>query len=463
MNSHKIYISYSKTNKQADEWEERFCHFLSKLFHTYISKNVVIGSSSKSIKGKSLPDYSVFIVILDDVYLSTAVSELKAIQEQVEKGVTSIDNVFVVRRTNVSIRDNAFLNKKFLYDFFVQGSKSKNVVELSGEIGSSDYKKYWAKLVDVAFDIRQSHWDASAVQGAVIQTIYLAYPSPDQQENWIEIKRELQHHGYRVLPEKPLLSNNDSIEQQIKEDLKSSVFSVHLIGANNGAEIYESKKGIVEIQNDLAAFHCDNIDVQKDFFQRLIWMSPELSISNEQQQLYIQQLRQSTEALSGAEIIQAPLEVFKQIVKEKIIQSQKEFIKRRELSGDTMSGGKSVYLISDEDSSADVKKLKELLTKNNYTPLILNGLTSLNLLEQHRNNLAYCDRCIILYTKGNAMWLNSKLNDLMKAPGFGRTKPLIGNVIINKSGITINKTLLEKHKYANLTLVTDVSEKMLKL
>jgi hypothetical protein len=43
--------------------------------------------------------------------------------------------------------------------------------------------------------------------------------------------------------------------------------------------------------------------------------------------------------------------------------------------------------------------------------------------ECHEENLALCDGVVIFYGTGNELWLQRKLRELQKAPGYGRTKP----------------------------------------
>ena len=43
--------------------------------------------------------------------------------------------------------------------------------------------------------------------------------------------------------------------------------------------------------------------------------------------------------------------------------------------------------------------------------------------EYHEENLTLCDGVLIFYGAGNELWLQRKLRELQKAPGYGRTKP----------------------------------------
>jgi hypothetical protein len=43
--------------------------------------------------------------------------------------------------------------------------------------------------------------------------------------------------------------------------------------------------------------------------------------------------------------------------------------------------------------------------------------------EYHEENLTLCDGVLIFYGSGTELWLQRKLRELQKAPGYGRTKP----------------------------------------
>ena len=51
-------------------------------------------------------------------------------------------------------------------------------------------------------------------------------------------------------------------------------------------------------------------------------------------------------------------------------------------------------------------------------------------LEMHKYNLLSSDAVLILYEKTNDRWINTKLKDLLKIPGYGRNKPFLAKGII---------------------------------
>jgi hypothetical protein len=45
--------------------------------------------------------------------------------------------------------------------------------------------------------------------------------------------------------------------------------------------------------------------------------------------------------------------------------------------------------------------------------------------EDHKENLLLCDICIIYHGRATELWLRSKLTDLRKIAGYGRSKPML--------------------------------------
>jgi hypothetical protein len=50
--------------------------------------------------------------------------------------------------------------------------------------------------------------------------------------------------------------------------------------------------------------------------------------------------------------------------------------------------------------------------------------------ELHKEYLRLCDAMLIYYDHANEFWLNTKLNDMRKAPGYGRTKPIQASTVL---------------------------------
>jgi hypothetical protein len=74
----------------------------------------------------------------------------------------------------------------------------------------------------------------------------------------------------------------------------------------------------------------------------------------------------------------------------------------------------------------------------------------LELRQKHIENLRNLDGAIIYKGKANDYWVRMKALDLLKAPGFGRKKPILGKAIVTTSGYIANT---EPFKSQNLRVI----------
>ena len=73
------------------------------------------------------------------------------------------------------------------------------------------------------------------------------------------MKRELLRNGYKVLPEKNMPKDLESIMKMVKRDLAASNMSIHLIGSDYG-KIYGTNVSIIDLQNRLATQHFNELE-----------------------------------------------------------------------------------------------------------------------------------------------------------------------------------------------------------
>lgn len=275
------------------------------------------------------------------------------------------------------------------------------------------------------------------------KTIFLAETGHDISVQRNIIKRELQRHGYIILPKNTLPTDIDEVERVVRRDLEDSSLSIHLVGSAYGEIPEGSDRSIVDIQNKIAAEVSISKRQNKQEFSRLIWIAQNLKNASDKQKAFIETLKRDTEAQEGAEILQNPLEDFKNIVREELLESQD----RRNMDE---SGGKSIYLVHDKIDDNEVKPYKEVLEKSGFKVLIpaFEG-ELLEVRKQHIDNLRNFDGAIIFKGKVNDQWVRMKLLDLLKAPGFGRKKPIKAKALLASGNPN-----LENFKNQNLTIIS---------
>ena len=156
----------------------------------------------------------------------------------------------------------------------------------SGEIREyTDYfsteaeRQYWMKIVDLAYDIFDTlvfYREERKTEVRNLQkrkTIYLAETGHDLSVQRNIIKRELQRHGYLVLPNQTLPGNLHDLEKTVRKDLLESNLSIHLIGSAYGEIPVGAERSVVDLQNKLAAEKSIKSREDNEDFTRLIWIS----------------------------------------------------------------------------------------------------------------------------------------------------------------------------------------------
>ena len=337
--------------------------------------------------------------------------------------------VFKVVKTYVPLEKHpAELRDMLGYEFYAVDKESGRFREYDNEIGPKGEKdkRYWEKFEDLAQDIclllklmgRESTPSAAVSDGS---TIYLAETTLDLQEERDKVKRELLQHGHLVLPDKSLPQDGPSLKQVVRDYLKRSRLSVHLIGDYYGTiPEMETECSVVRLQEELAVERGD--DAQ---FSRLIWMPPGLQPKEPRQQKFVLELQNSFSSHNGSELLQVKLEDLKTIIQTKLTQKPKAPIavsKQGEAS--------RIYLICDQSDVDEVGPLQDYLFAQGYEVILpLVEGTEAEVFQDHKDNLLLCDAVLIFQGRASEGWLRMKLRELLKLPGYGRTTPLLGKAV----------------------------------
>ena len=152
-------------------------------------------------------------------------------------------------------------------------------------------------------------------------------------------------------------------------------------------------------------------------------------------------MRRDIEAQEGAEILQNPLEDFKNIMREELLTAQNR-------TADLVTSGKTIYLMHDKVDHQEVLPLVDVIQKSGFEvvfPAFEGDLMEVR--KKHIENLKNFDAAIIYKGKVNDQWVRMKVLDLLKAPGFGRNKPIRGKAIVSE-------TSLDNYKNQNVTLIS---------
>jgi hypothetical protein len=89
-----------------------------------------------------------------------------------------------------------------------------------------------------------------------------------------------------------------------------------------------------------------------------------------------------------------------------------------------------IYLISDRRDAENTRPLEDFLFGRQYEVIlpVFDG-DEAQVRQEHEANLTDCDAALIYYGAGNELWLRSKLRELQKIAGYGRTKPMLAKAV----------------------------------
>ncbi|HEY8185247.1 MAG TPA: TIR domain-containing protein [Pyrinomonadaceae bacterium] len=336
--------------------------------------------------------------------------------------------------------------KQLGYEFYEIDKMTQRPVAFGQELGRHRDQRYWSKLDDLAWDVKQvlsvinprAHIPAAgSVFSRVQGTVYLAQTTRDLSTERDQIKRELQNRGYDILPadELPLISPN--YEEAVRDCVSRAKLSVHLIGGSYGiVPEGAGSRSIVRLQNEIAAER--NRD---QAFSRLLWMPVGLTPHEEVQAQFIEHLRTDPATQQGAELLQTTLEELKNVIQLRL--SSNGDNRKEEQSGETPA---KIYLIFDRRDLDGVVPLNDYLSVDKRYQVLLpliedEGADDSQAFEIHKDNLAQCDAVLIYYGNANQVWFEYKRRDLKKLVGLDRKSLLAAEAVYVASPKTPHKQL----------------------
>jgi len=446
----------NETSKSELGWVSQFKKFLELMLTQVLGEkpNVMLKGEYDTLTSPRLDNVGILVTLLSKDFIQSGqcLDHAEIFYKAIESDARNRNRVFKVFRTPLTVQEQPPRLRDLIgYEMYQLDPDSGEIREYTDYFSTEAERQYWMKMVDLAYDIyetllvlRDTSTTTEIKNIYKRKTIYLAETGHDLSVQRNIIRRELQRHGYHVLPNQTLPGTLSDLERIARRDLDECSLSIHLIGSAYGEIPEGSDKSVVDIQNKLAAEKSVRAKENKQEFTRLIWISPNLVHASERQKGFIENIRRDVEAQEGAEILQTPLEDFKNIMREEL---QEEGEKR--VAHET--GGRSIYFMLDKVDHNEAKPFIELIRQAGFNVLMpeFEG-ELLALRQQHIENLRNLDAAIIYKGKVNEQWVRMKALDLLKAPGFGRKKPIIAKAIVTAPGSNMNT---ENFRSQNLRVI----------
>jgi len=459
-----VLINYSELDnspKGNDQgWVENFGKFLELMLFQIMGRKpaILMKSDSAHLSESEVSGSSLMVCILSENFVSSGncLDSLAAYQSATDSNVKDESlRVFKVQKVLLEYENQPESIRDLIsYDLFEMDEVTGTGIEFIDYFGPDAERNYWMKMVDLAYDIYESLIVyQEEVNGATVKplfkrkSIFLAETSHDLTVQRNIIRRELQRHGFKVLPTRALPKDLDEFEKIVESNLKQCDLSIHLIGSSYGTVLSGADRSIVDIQNKIAGELSgeQTRDKSDDRFSRFIWISPTLRSVSEKQMAFIENLKRDIASLEGAEILETPLEDFKNIIRQELAEDRSFIGKQDNLtdSGDQQS----VYLIYDQVDKKGVEPLARLIEKNDMKVIHPQFDKELLVARQHHiDRLVNFDIALIFKQSVNDQWVKMKVLDLLKAPGFGRSKPVLGRAIVTGPGVKTEADLFAGHE-----------------
>ncbi len=450
-----VLIVFAEKDNQPSGWVNEFRKFLGILLEQVTGErtNIILKSDFDTLTSPKLDNAAVLITILSGNFAQSAAKEyIETFYNATKSTRDEVARIFKVYKTPLTPNEQpSRLRELFGYELYQLDPDSGEVREFSDYFSPQAERQYWMELIDLTYDIYDTLLHLK--EGKSLnppkhifkrKSIYLAQTCHDLTVQRNIIHRELQRSGYTVFPSRALPGNVNELENIVKQDLAASNISIHLIGADYGEVPDGTDRSVQELQHRLAVERGAQARELKEDFPRLIWITPDLVQTNERQQKFIEGLRRDAESAEGAEILQTQLEDFKIIMREEL----EETNEKKTIEAET---GNTIYLMHDKVDHNAVKPYVELILDSGFNLLVPDFEGELlELRQKHIENLRVLDGAIIFKGKVNEQWVRMKALDLLKAPGFGRKKPILGKVILTGKDSLVNK---EPFKSQNLRVI----------
>jgi hypothetical protein len=314
-----------------------------------------------------------------------------------------------------------YLKGNFFYSNFYEYSfeqDTKRINPFTIDINSN----LWVELVNIGSFLKTNEHKNK------INNVCIAWCSEELSSYRKLLASELQHNGYSVV-----LLNYDENENNLMSKFSSCEYMIHPFGSHKSDKLYLNGLPSDRFQMEVAADFSNKYPDSK--MKRFVWEMPEKNKVDDENQAYLLNLASNKYLLQNAEYLKIDFSKFKTILISDI--------KRREIDSlYALQHSKSIVNILCIYQDSDNREM-ELASKIKYN--LSPGIHLINLpdtyitLRRFRSYLVDAEVVIVFYFEENAKWLNSKLIEIIKAPGYGRSKKWIAKYLV-----TTDKSIIEE-------------------
>ena len=273
------------------------------------------------------------------------------------------------------------------------------------------------------------------------------------------MKRWLIDNNYTVLPNHRLPLINDAYTNEVTTIMSECELSIHMFGPTYGLVPEGTLESKSVIQNRIGS----KLSTQKQL-KRIIWSPPGVVSSDQRQVDFLEALKVNPELQKGADYLITPLEDLKFAIQDKMVKEKEKPTEKQNAVVAPVGhvSPAQVYLICDEADLDAIVPIEDYLFNQGFEVFIpaFEGKQS-ELRADHQENMKSCDAVIIYFGAGSDLWVRTKLRDLMKISGYGRTQPLNVKATVLAKPETRTKTRFRAQGIEVVQMLSGFNESLL--
>src|SRR5690606_18746705 len=230
--------SDNQSNSKSDlGWVSQFKKFLGLMLNQVLGENanIMLKAGYDNMVSPNLDNAGVLVTVLSRDFVASpeCLAHVEAFQKAVGDGAGGRSRIFKVFKSPLSPAEQPPQLRELLgYDMYQLDPDSGEIREYTDYFSTEAERQYWMKMVDLAYDIYDTlvylKGDSKEKEVRNLfkrKTIYLAETGHDLSVQRNIIKRELQRHGYVVLPNQTLPGTAQELERLVRKDLDVSHLS----------------------------------------------------------------------------------------------------------------------------------------------------------------------------------------------------------------------------------------------
>jgi hypothetical protein len=284
-------------------------------------------------------------------------------------------------------------------------------------------QRYWLRLDDLARDIAfMLKRMRSIAQGEPPgpkpdefsgPSVYLAEVTDDLVDQRDELKRTLEQHNVKVLPETELLHTSPDSIEAARKALSRAQLSVHLLGQFYGRRPPGKDHSFIQIQYLEALAQSERTGKP---LPRLSWIKKDFDFStaDERQKAFLTSLEDDPGP--DGELLKTGMEELKDTILAKVTPEPVTLLEEDPF----------FYISCTKDDSERARRILACLRSENCQGIISppEGADENALRKHHRANLRRCDVFMILYGRAPEMWVQDKAMEGWEIAKRRRKKPM---------------------------------------